>query len=142
MEARWYFQHLVEPTIKDFEANPTSVRHAFLACVATFHTVDYLSAPKRPGNLRKTIGDACPSFAFIDRIAHGFKHVSSGPNEGDVKATDVISRPPATWDIGQWDLSRWDDSVGGVTLATDTASDLLDELTNAAAYLKTQIPSA
>jgi len=38
-----YLGEVVEPTIKDLEANRTSVRHAFLACVVTFHAVDDLA---------------------------------------------------------------------------------------------------
>jgi len=33
MEIERYFEQIVDPTIAGFEANPTSVRHAFLAAV-------------------------------------------------------------------------------------------------------------
>jgi hypothetical protein len=49
-----YLDEMVEPTIKDFEEHPTSVRHGFLACVAAFHAIDYLAYPKkRPSDLRQ-----------------------------------------------------------------------------------------
>jgi hypothetical protein len=35
-----YLEEIVEPTVKEFEENPTSVRRAFLACVAVFHAVE------------------------------------------------------------------------------------------------------
>src|SRR5689334_10244272 len=38
-----YLAAFVRPTIADFERNPTSLRHAFIACVVTFHSVDYLA---------------------------------------------------------------------------------------------------
>ncbi len=38
-----YLKTVVDPTIDDFKKNPASVRHAFLACVATFHAIDYLA---------------------------------------------------------------------------------------------------
>jgi hypothetical protein len=38
-----YLEEIVEPTVKDFEEHPTSVRHTFLACVAVFHGVDYVA---------------------------------------------------------------------------------------------------
>jgi hypothetical protein len=41
-----YLKDIVEPTIKDFKDNPASVRHAFLACVATFHAIDYQTYPR------------------------------------------------------------------------------------------------
>jgi hypothetical protein len=43
---------ILEPAIADFERNPTSVRFAFMACVVTFHAVDYLAHPRRPAPLR------------------------------------------------------------------------------------------
>jgi hypothetical protein len=48
-----YLDEIVDPTVSDFERNPTSVWHAFLAGVAVFHSVDYLAYPVPPGNLRK-----------------------------------------------------------------------------------------
>jgi hypothetical protein len=49
-----YLDEFVDPTIKDFQGNPTSIRHAFLACVVTFHAIDYLTPPgRRPRNLRQ-----------------------------------------------------------------------------------------
>jgi hypothetical protein len=48
-----YLDEIAEP-IKDFEAHPTSVRHAFLACVVVFHGIDYLAYPRmRPSTLRQ-----------------------------------------------------------------------------------------
>ncbi len=47
MDIDRYFEQIVDPTIKDFEANPTSVRHAFLAAVAVFHTIDYAGLTSR-----------------------------------------------------------------------------------------------
>jgi hypothetical protein len=38
-----YLGEVVEPTINELKANRASVRHAFLACVVTFHAVDYLA---------------------------------------------------------------------------------------------------
>jgi hypothetical protein len=51
-----YLKDIVEPTIKDFEKNPSSVRHAFLACVATFHAVDYLAFPAKHRGWRQLCG--------------------------------------------------------------------------------------
>jgi hypothetical protein len=39
-DLRRYLEEIVEPTVKDFAEHPASVRHAFLACVATYHAVD------------------------------------------------------------------------------------------------------
>ena len=77
MEIDRYFVQIVDPTIADFEANPTSVRHAFLAALAVFHSIDYL-APNRSAGLRTAFRKQCEEFVIIDRIAHAFKHVETG----------------------------------------------------------------
>ena len=34
-----FITEIVDPTVQEFVANPGSVRHAFLACVVTFHSL-------------------------------------------------------------------------------------------------------
>src|SRR5208283_3443823 len=51
-----YLEEFVEPTIRDFEQHATSRRHAFLACVATFHAIDYLVYPKKSRIVRQEFG--------------------------------------------------------------------------------------
>ncbi|MDA9506136.1 hypothetical protein XI09_16140 [Bradyrhizobium sp. CCBAU 11386] len=139
MEIDRYFEQIVDPTIADFEANPTSVRHTFLAAVAVFHAIDYLGA----GNHRKKFRETDPDFALVDRIAHAFKHVHTGhpadPNLQPLSAEDVISRPPAVWDRAVWDLSSWDDATGGITLDGDRQLDVLSRIQRAAEFIRLQI---
>src|SRR5258708_5939204 len=71
-----YLRLIVEPTVDEFKRNPTSIRHAFLACAATYHAIDRVSHPRRPGNLRKKWGENL-AFRMIDIVAHDFKHVKS-----------------------------------------------------------------
>jgi hypothetical protein len=40
-----YLIEIVEPTVEDFQRQPSSVRVGFLACVAIDHSVDYLASP-------------------------------------------------------------------------------------------------
>jgi hypothetical protein len=120
-----YLDDTVEPTIKDLEKNPRSVRHAFLACVTTFHAIDYLEHPRRsPSKLRQEFRRRSQDFAIVDRVAHAFKHVRTGhptsPQNRPLTSAEVISRPPAIWGETHWDLSRWDDAAGGVTIDTPT----------------------
>src|SRR5271165_6375857 len=140
-----YLDEIVEPTIADFEANPTSRRHAFLACVATFHSVDYLAHPgkRKPNSLSQKFNKQSADFALVDRIAHAFKHVVSGhaasPQKPPLKATEVIARPPGYWGTTMvWGLSRWGDAVGGVTLDEEREIDLLDVLKRTVVFLRTQ----
>jgi hypothetical protein len=138
MEIKRYFEQIVDPTIADFEANPTSVRHAFLAAVAVFHTIDYLGT----GRFRKKFREHA-DFASVDRIAHAFKHVQTGhpadPNLQPLSSEGVIMRPPAAWDSGAWDLSSWDDTTGGVTLDSERAVDMLSAIKGAAQFVRQQV---
>jgi hypothetical protein len=139
MEIERYFEQIVEPTIRDFEANPTSVRHAFLAAVAVFHAIDYLDARRFRKKFREN-----PDFAMVDRIAHAFKHVKTGhrddPSLQPLSAEGVIARPPAYYGVsGAWDLSRWDDPIGGVTLDGDRQMDVLSAVKRAAEFIRLQI---
>ncbi|TLU70688.1 hypothetical protein [Lichenicoccus roseus] len=68
-----YLDLIVEPTFLDFQRNPDP-RHAFLACVAVFHSIDRLPNHK---NLRKQWRDECIEFLVVDMFAHHLKHVKS-----------------------------------------------------------------
>ncbi len=88
-----YLCEIVEPAIEDFAKHPTSIRHGFVACVAMFHSLDYLAfdrakgrTPKsKVGNLRETFGEASEDFRLVDHVAHAFKHVVAGnPSNPDL----------------------------------------------------------
>lgn len=72
-----YLNEIVDPTVADFEKNPTSVRHAFITCVIVFHAVDYKAHPKRSSGLRGEYKARSGAFELIDRVAHAFKHVQT-----------------------------------------------------------------
>ena len=42
-----YMRDIMQPTIKDLVQNRTSKRHAFLACIVTYHMIDYLCGKRR-----------------------------------------------------------------------------------------------
>lgn len=136
MEIDRYLGQIVNPTIADFEANPTSVRHAFLAAVAVYHLVDYLGLKK--GHLAKLRRD-CADFAAVDRIAHAFKHVEAGhradPGRQPLSSGDVVARPPAVWDEAVWDMTIWNDTAGGVTVNGERAVDVLSAINGAVRFL-------
>lgn len=135
-----YLERIVEPTLKDFESNPTSVRHAFLACVVTFHAIDYLAYPRKSRTIRQKFQRESQDFLLIDRVAHAFKHVAAGTPEGSIslKSNEVISRPPAFFGTAVFGLSRLGDSTGGVTLGKDRNVDLLNTVKRAVAFLREQ----
>jgi hypothetical protein len=144
MDARRYLFEIVVPTMEDYEKNRTSVRHAFLACVAAFHAVDYFATDTISATtLRQQMRQESPSFRTIDRVAHAFKHATTGHPSSPIQpltADDVISRPAATWDEAIWNVSDWGDFFGGVTLATDVQTNILGELNRVLAYLKLRLP--
>jgi hypothetical protein len=72
-----YLELIVEPTVADYRANPTSARHAFLTCVAIYHAIDRVSYPRSPGNLKKKWREQSLEFLIVDMVAHHFKHVRS-----------------------------------------------------------------
>jgi hypothetical protein len=65
-----YMRQIVEPTINEMAANPSSKRHAFLACLATFHTLDHLAGNRRKAVVRGEYRRLSPAFAAVDRLAH------------------------------------------------------------------------
>jgi hypothetical protein len=95
---RRFLTEIVDPTVEEFTANPGSVRHAFLACVVTFHSIDYLAFERktatRPqgkwGNLRKAYGNASPDFRLVDEVAHVFKHAVTGPRGNEFLSDGVV----------------------------------------------------
>jgi len=135
-----YLDEIVEPTITEFEGNPMSVRHAFLACVVTFHSIDYLAYPKKPASLRQTFDYQSPEFEMVDRVAHAFKHVISGNaasrRKPPLKSADVIARPPAIPGALVPGLSRVGDAIGGVTVDAQIDVDLLEVVKRATKFLR------
>ena len=144
MDAKQFADEIVEPTITDFEREPSSRRRAFLACAATFHLIDYLALPAKPSTLRQKYQLECRAFAAVDRYAHTFKHGKTGhpddPLIQPLKPEQVIERPPAIWDQAVWDLSVWDDTTGGVSVAGEDVPDLLADVKEAAAFLRSKLP--
>jgi len=72
-----YLKNFVEPTFSDFQSNPHSARHAFIACVVAYHSIDRVTYPKGPGNLRKDWRVRSLEFTIVDMVAHKLKHVVS-----------------------------------------------------------------
>jgi len=70
-----YLELIVEPTFADYKINPTSARHAFLACVAIYHAIDRAAYHKSTGNLEKQWRKQSLEFLIVDMMAHHFKHV-------------------------------------------------------------------
>ena len=131
-DAQTYLEGIVVPTIEDFEKEPASVRRAFLACVALFHTIDYLAAEGRSSNrqnLRSQLRKESADFLIVDRVAHAFKHMKSGHERSDINrplhAWEIFSRPPAFAGVMVAGLSYVGDLTGGVEIWNENGTDLL-----------------
>jgi hypothetical protein len=138
MDINHYMTEIVEPTIKEFAANQTSRRHAFLACVVTFHSIDYLTYPKKPRSRRASFGKKSPEFATVDRVAHAFKHGKTGHERNadfqPLKVEDVIEPPPAVWNL--MFPNFW---PRGVTLKNERDRDLLNTVKVATDFIRAHI---
>jgi hypothetical protein len=86
-----YMRDIMQPTIKDLAQNRTSKRHAFLACVVTFHMIDYLSGKRRKAVLRGEYRVQSAAFAAVDRIAHG--RAEAQPGQG--RSASRVGETPA-----------------------------------------------
>jgi hypothetical protein len=129
-----YLDDIVEPTIEEFARNPLSIRHAFLACVATFHAVDYLAYPRASRGLRQEFGNASPDFKLVNHVAHAFKHVVSGnPQKPNLKSDEVVKRGGA-FQAGTFDPLAFD--VGAVTISDRPAVNLLRTVKQAVQFLR------
>jgi hypothetical protein len=137
-----YIDQIVEPTIRDLADHPTSVRYAFLACVATFHSIDYLAYPKKPSGLRQRVNQESVDFRVVDNVAHAFKHVVVGKRaEPKLSATQIITRPPAVCGEMVAGLSFVGDENGGVTLSNDQSIELLGTLYRTVEFLRSNAVS-
>jgi hypothetical protein len=132
-----YLKDIVEPTVEDFVERPTSVRHAFLACVAVFHSVDYLAYPHRSQKLRQKFGRKSPDFAIVDDVAHAFKHVVAGnPENPNLRSNEVIKRGGA---FSSGFSSGFD--LGAVTIANRPEVNLLATVKQAVRFLREYKPA-
>jgi hypothetical protein len=140
MDAKQFADEIVDPTITDFEREPSSRRRAFLACVATFHLVDYI--PKKP---RERYRRECPAFAAVDRYANAFKHSETGdlrnPLIKPLKAGQIFERPPAFCGVMRTGASFLGDKIGGVSVAGEPGPYLLPVVKEAAAFLRSKLPT-
>jgi hypothetical protein len=86
-----YIEIIVEPTFEDFKRNAGSVRHAYLACLVTYHAIDRVTFPTKPGNLLDEWRAASLEFMLVEQVALHLKHVKSDFAKWAAKAS-----PPDT----------------------------------------------
>jgi len=77
MDLDEYINRIVDPTFLDFQKNPSSGRHAFLACIVVYHSVDYASFPNKTKEITESWSKYSIEFVIVDMIANHIKHVKS-----------------------------------------------------------------
>lgn len=69
-----YIGLIVDPTFEDFKTNPESIRHGYLACVATYHAIDRAALPDDAHVLQGQWRSESLDFALVEEVATHFKH--------------------------------------------------------------------
>jgi hypothetical protein len=138
-----YLSKIVEPTVEDFQRQPSSVRVGFLACVAIDHSVDYLAFPAdrakwdgkehrgRRAELRRQFCKENEHFRLASEVANAFKHVKTFTKRS-LEASQVYERPPALAGRMMIGLSLMGDTTGAVVV---DGNNLLGVVTEALRFL-------
>ena len=73
-----YLKTMVDPTVNEFVRNPLSPRHAYIACVVTYHAIDRVTYLKGNDDKIKTEWrKLSPAFAMVEVMTLDLKHVKS-----------------------------------------------------------------
>ena len=72
-----YLDLIVQPTFDDYDCHPSSVRHAYLACLVAYHAIDRATYPAKPHTLAQEWRKSSMEFALIEEVALHLKHVKS-----------------------------------------------------------------
>jgi hypothetical protein len=111
-----YVTNIVEPTIDEFEAEPTSVRRAYQACVVTWHFADCVreATSLELRKIRDDLESSCATFYMIGALANLSKHFRLDPRRNRVliSDSDVHVGPGAAFSDGTYwsDGTSWADS--------------------------------
>jgi hypothetical protein len=118
-----YVTSIVDPTIAEFEAEPTSVRRAYQACAATWHFADCVkeATSLELHKIRADLEAKCGTFNMIGDLANLSKHFRLDPRRNRVLITlsDIHVGPAAAFTDGSYwsDGTAWTDSPDVVRAA-------------------------
>jgi hypothetical protein len=113
MTAAEYVDEIVIPTVREFRDNPRSRRHAYLACIVTFHVKDHLARAGENDIEIKMRAAGSKSFDLV-RVCNGTKHLFTQiPHVIPFKAGTDYDRPPARAGEMIAGLSELGDRMGG-----------------------------
>jgi hypothetical protein len=135
MDALEYLDTIVELTIEEFESARWDRRRAFIACLITFHTIDYLGLDGEKSC--KQLRSECPEFETVERVANAFKHTLS--RHKPLAVAHVRSRPRAMAGEMRCGSSQIGDQLGAVVA---DGQDLFAAVKATAAFFRTKAESA
>jgi hypothetical protein len=116
-----YLEEIVLPTIDEFQADGSSRRKAYLACIVTIHLKDYLTKDNAR-NVEKTVRNrAEAAFDVVSAVANGAKHSISGRG-GQIRfhAGSDFYWPSHSVQTLPSGVSLFGDSEGGTMIPADT----------------------
>jgi hypothetical protein len=132
VKAAAYFREFVEPAIEEFAAEPTSIRHAYAACLFAYHFADAVHVARREpkDGIRKAIAAlAKPEEAFwvVAGIVTLAKHLEVTRLPVKPKLEDLpIGLEAAFSDGTHWsDGTSWSDAEE-VVMVRDDQGNLVD----------------
>jgi hypothetical protein len=109
-----YVNEIVVPTVRDARDCRQSRRHAYLACIVTFHMKDHLEKAGET-DVHQQMQTACPEhFDVVRSVCNGTKHVvlNRGHTIPFVLGSDYY-RPPASAGVMECGVSFVGDTDGG-----------------------------
>ena len=115
-----YLEEIVLPTIDEFQADGSSRRKAYLACIVTYHLSDYLRASKASDVLETVKGRAEAAFEVVHAVATGAKHTASGRKD-QIKfraGSDVYLPPNTLYPFGEG-IFAFGHAEGGIMIEAD-----------------------
>lgn len=128
MPAAEYVTEIAVPTVLEFFEEPTR-RRAYLACMVSYHTGDYLAQKGRnQGDIAEAMeADIGVAFTVLQLVCNAAKHRRTGlrGKVAMVSGADT-ERAPSGFDESPWDEFRFDDNGGRVVRWKGHDFDLLD----------------
>lgn len=82
MKPSEYYSSLVEPTIAEYESDPTNIRRAYAACLFTYHFADAAAVHlgSKVSDVTDDLAKLAPEFILVRAIANMSKHVVLEPS--------------------------------------------------------------
>ena len=120
VDALEYLTKIVEPTISELEKDPADLRKAFLACMATKHTVDHIAHEynRDISDISKQVLSAAPHFRWISDVANLAKHAEFDAKRYKKRTTfttfaAIHNGPSAAFSDGTYfsDGTSWTDAT-------------------------------